>query len=142
MGISGSRLTSAVVLAAATLARPMDAAAVPYDEQSAVARALYTGAAVVANALPIASAYYAPQCLPGYVVCKITFAGVSLVAATSQFLLSFGGDLEQTRGILYRGFYGDWFLTGHHIAGEREPRPLPDPPQPSAAPRGSTPPQR
>ena len=130
MLISGSRLTGAVVLAA-VLARASSAGAVPYDKQPALARALYTGGAMVVNVMPIVSAFFAPRCLPGYVVCKITFAGVSLVAAADQFLFSMGSDTAQTRAILYRGFSGDWFLTGRHIAGEAEPRPLPDPPPPS-----------
>ena len=132
MQIVGSRLTGAVALAA-VLTLASDSGAVPYDQQPAVARALYTGGAMVVNVMPIVSAFFAPRCLPGYIVCKITFAGVSLVAAADQFLLSMGGDTAQTRAILYRGFSGDWFLTGRHIAGEVEPRPLPDPPPPGQA---------
>jgi len=38
-------------------------------------RALYTGVALVANVTPFVSALYAPACLPGYLVCKLTYAG-------------------------------------------------------------------
>ena len=141
MPIVSPRFTSAVVLAAA-LVRVTNATAVPYDQQPPLAHALYSGAAAVANVLPFASAYYAPKCLPGYVVCKIAFAGASIVVATAQLLFSGGGDLAQTRGILYRGFSGDWFLTGRHIAGEAEPRPLPDPPPPSTTGGEWVPPSR
>jgi hypothetical protein len=65
------------------------------------------------------------------VLCKALFAGASVVLAGGQIVLSGGGDLAQTRAILYRGFAGDWFLTWRHTAGEREPRPLPDPPPPA-----------
>ncbi|HZP42344.1 MAG TPA: hypothetical protein VFD84_12660 [Candidatus Binatia bacterium] len=122
------RLVSALLLVAALAPRP--ARAVSWAEQSAVKRALYTGIAVVANLVPGVSAIYAPRCLPGYILCKVTFAGVSLVAAADQLLMSGGADLTQTRGILYRGFEGDWVLTPAHVAGDRTPRPLPDPPPP------------
>jgi len=94
-------------------------------------RALYTGVAVVANVTPLVATLYAPRCLPGYVVCKLTYAGLSLAAAADQLVLSGGGDLAQTRAILHRGFAGDWYLTGRHVAGEVEPEPLPEPPAPA-----------
>ena len=125
------RLTGAVVLAA-SLAHASVVQAVPYEQQSAVRRALYTGIAMVANVMPVVSAIYAPRCLPGYVVCKVAFAGISLIAAADQLALSGDADLTQTRGILYRGFRGDWFLTGEHVSGDKTPQPLPDPPPPPA----------
>src|SRR6059036_2060600 len=107
------------------------ASAARYDEQPFGVRALYTGVAVVANVTPVVSALYAPRCLPGYVVCKLTYAGLSLAAAADQLVLSGGGDLAQTCAILHRGFAGDWYLTGRHVAGEVEPEPLPEPPAPA-----------
>jgi hypothetical protein len=86
----------------------------------------------VANVVPGVSSIYAPRCLPGYVVCKALFAFVSLLAAADQVVLSGAGDRVQTRGILYRGFAGDWYLTGRHTAGDLEAQPLPDPPPPPA----------
>src|SRR2546426_6621451 len=125
-----SRLGIATALAVC-LAGTGAAWATPYDERPLGMRALYTGVAVVANVTPFVSALYAPACLPGYVVCKLTYAGLSLAAAADQLVLSGGGDLAQTRAILHRGFAGDWYLTGRHVAGEVEPQPLPEPPAPA-----------
>src|SRR3990172_319619 len=97
------------------------AAAVSYEERSAAARAAYTGIAVIANVVPVVSTFYAPKCLPGYVMCKAVWACVSVIAAADQLVLSGGGDRIQTRGILHPGFAGDWFLTGRHIAGDVTP---------------------
>jgi hypothetical protein len=106
------------------------AAAGNYEEASTGRRALYTAAAVAANVVPVISALYAPRCLPGYLVCKLSFAGISLIAAADQLALSGGGDTVQTRAILHRGFRGDWVLTPRHVAGDLEPQVLPDPPPP------------
>ena len=57
------------------------AQAEPWAQRSMARRALDTGIAVVANVVPGVSAIFAPRCLPGYIVCKITFAGSSLIAA-------------------------------------------------------------
>jgi hypothetical protein len=38
--------------------------------------------------------------------------------------------MTQTRGILHRGFAGDWYLTGRHTSRETEAQVLPDPPPP------------
>ena len=127
---AGPRLTVGVALLAAALGPVRNAAAVSFAERPMAAQALYTGIAVVANVVPIVSAFYAPRCLPGYVVCKVTFAGMSLIAATGQLVLSGGGDLGQTRAILHRGFAGDWYLTGRHTSREVTPDVLPEPPPP------------
>ena len=124
------RLALAAVLAAC-LAAAGAARAASYDQQSPGMRALYTGVAVVANVTPFVSARYAPACLPGYLVCKLAYAGLNLAAAADQLVLSGGGDLAQMRAILHRGFAGDWYLTGRHVAGEVEPQPLPEPPAPA-----------
>lgn len=105
----------------------------PAAEQSPGRHALYTGLAVVANVVPIVSTLYAPRCLLGYVFCKATYAGMSVIAAADQLALSGGGDLQQTRGILHRGFAGDWYLTARHTSREVAPEPLPEPPPPAAA---------
>jgi hypothetical protein len=127
---------SAVLLAGCTGV----ALAASYDEQPAAKRALYTGIATVANVVPGVSTLYAPRCLPGYVVCKGVFAFFSVVAATDQLVVSGGGDLEQTRAILHRGFAGDWYLTGRHVSGEKTPEPLPEAPPPTGERRWEPPP--
>ena len=132
MRVTGRRVLS-VALLAGCLLRAQAAAAVPYEQRSPAARALYTGIAMVANVLPIVSTVWAPRCLPGYVFCKLTFAGISLIAAGDQLAISGGADMAQTRAILHRGFAGDWYLTGRHITGDVHAEPLPEPPPPAAA---------
>jgi hypothetical protein len=117
---------SGVFAAAAMLYAGVATAATPYEELPPATRALFNGVAVLANIVPVVSVLYAPQCLPGYVVCKIAFAGASLIAAADQLILSGGADRTQTRAILHRGFGGDWFLNGRHIAGDAQPQPLPE----------------
>ena len=102
-----------------------------YADASPAKRALYNTLAVAANVIPGLSAIYAPRCLPGYIVCKVAFAGLSLGVAADQWLMSGAQDVDQTRAILYRGFAGDWYLTGRHVAGDLTPQPLPDPPPPA-----------
>jgi len=70
----------------------------------------------------------ARQCLPGYIVCKISFAAMSLIAAGEQIFMSGGNDWEQTQAILYRGFAGDWWVTPKQVAGMESVQPWPDPP--------------
>ena len=106
--------------------------ATSYEERSLGARAWYTTVAMVANLVPGVSALYAPRCLPGYYLCKVGFAGAATIAAVGQLAISGGGDLAQTRALLYRGWSGDWFLTGEHIAGDKTPQPLPEAPPPAA----------
>jgi hypothetical protein len=59
------------------------------------------------------------------------WAFVSVVAAEGHLVFSGGQDSAQRRAILYRGFAGDWYLTGRHTAGDLTADPLPDPPPPS-----------
>ncbi len=103
------------------------AVATSWEERSAAGRSLYTAAAMVANVTPIVSAVVAKECLPGYILCKATFAFVSGIAALEQLVMSGGGDREQTRAILHRGFAGDWYLTGRHVAGDVHAEPWPQP---------------
>jgi len=126
------RVAFAALLVAAGLAEPSPVAALSFADRPASVRALYTAIAVVADVVPGVSALYAPRCLPGYVVCKATFAAISVIAAADQLVLSGARDLPQTRAILYRGFAGDWYLTGRHVSGELEAQPLPEPPPPPA----------
>ena len=140
MRFTGTRVLGAAVLAGCLL-HTGSVGAEPYEQRPALLRALYTGIAAVANVTPIVSAIFAPRCLPGYVVCKITFAASSLVAAADQLALSSGSDMGQTRAILYRGFAGDWYLTGEHIAADLQPDPLPEAaPPPTGADRSWEPP--
>lgn len=109
-------------------------AATPWEEKSGLARAGYTAAAVLVNILPGVSALVAPMCLPGYILCKATFAIGSVFAAGEQLFMSGGGDTEQTRAILYRGWEGDWYVTGRDVAGDSQPDPFPKPPPPTSRP--------
>lgn len=109
------------------------AAATPWEEKSGFARFLYWTGAVVANVMPGVSALVSPLCLPGYIVCKATFALGSVFAAGDQLFMSGGADTEQTRAILYRGWEGNWFVTGKDVAGETKPDPFPKPPPPSSS---------
>ncbi len=125
-------LILAGTLLAAAITSASECVAASWEEQPAGRRALYTSVAAVANVVPVVSTWYVPRCLPGYVLCKAVYAFASVVAAGGQLALSGGGDLEQTRGILYRGFGGDWYLTGRHVSGEVTPEPLPEPPPPAS----------
>jgi hypothetical protein len=134
------RTVLATVVFAAYVTHAGGALAVSYEERSAGARAAYTGIAVVANVVPVVSAFYAPRCLLGYVMCKAMWAFVSVVAAGDQLIFSGFQDETQTRGILYRGFAGDWYLTGRHTAGDLTANPVPDPPPPPSDEGGWQPP--
>jgi len=103
-------------------------ASAEWGERSTADRALYTVAAVAGNVLPVIPAFAAPTCLPGYLFCKAAFAAGSLIAAGEHLVMSGGGDLEQTKALLYRGFRGDWILRGAHLAGDERVAVLPDPP--------------
>jgi len=104
-----------------------------WEDRPTWQRVGFTILAGIENIVPITSALAAPRCLPGYVVCKLSFAGISLLAAGEQLAFSGGTDLAQTRAILHRGFAGDWILTGAHAAGDDSPEVLPEPPPSSSA---------
>src|SRR5579884_4137948 len=53
---------------------------------------------------------------------------LNTAAAELHLLMSGFGDMAQTRAILYRGWAGDWYLTGRDVAGDHVPQPYPDPP--------------
>ena len=130
------------VLGVATvLARP--ALAGPWEDRSAAMRGVYTAGAVAVNLLPVASAVVARQCLPGYIVCKIAYGAISLIAAGEQIFMSGGNDWDQTQAILYRGYGGDWYVTPKQVAGDEAVHPWPEPPastKGSEAPGGWQPP--
>jgi hypothetical protein len=46
--------------------------------------------------------------------------------------------MAQTRGILHRGFAGDWYIDTRHVRGEATPEPLPEPPPPPSSSGGGT----
>ena len=120
------RVASAVLLVAATFGSTQRVTAA-WEDRPVGERAAFTAAAAAENVLPIASALAAPHCLQGYILCKLSFAGISLVAAGEQLLFSGGSDLAQTKAILHRGLTGDWILAGKHAAGDEQPQVLPDP---------------
>lgn len=104
------------------------AARVAYEERPFYQRAALTAGAAVLNVTPVLSGLVAPQCLPGYVLCKVGFAVFNTAVAEVHLLMSGFGDMAQTRAILYRGWAGDWYLTGRDLAGDHVPQPYPDPP--------------
>jgi hypothetical protein len=108
-----------------------------WDDRSPGQRAGYTTLAVVENVVPVASAFAAPRCLQGYVLCKLSFAAFSVVAAGEQLFMSGGSDMKQFEAVLHRGWAGDWYLTGAHAAGDKTPEVLPDPGPPANAAPGS-----
>lgn len=114
---------------------------IPLEDRPAYQQAGYEVMAVVANFVPFVSAIYAPKCLPGYIVCKLGFAGFNTLAAGAQLITSGGADLEQTKAILERGYGGDWILTSEDIAGDRTPQPYPDPAPPATKSTFTPPPQ-
>lgn len=99
---------------------------VSYEERSTAGKALLNVAAAFVNVTPVLSAFWAKRCLPGYLVCKTAFAGMSLILAGEHVLMSGAEDMQQTNAILRRGFGGDWFVTGRHVNGDLQVQPWPD----------------
>ena len=111
-----------------------------WDDRSSGQKAGYTALATVENVVPITSALAAPKCLQGYVLCKLSFAAISVVTAGEQLFLAGGSDMKQFEAILHRGWAGDWYLTGANAAGDATADVLPDPGPASPAPgSGSAP---
>jgi len=111
------------------------AQAVPFEELSRGKRARYTAEAVAVNTVPGVSAAAEPRCIQGYILCKLTFALFSGVVAGETLVLGGGGDMAQTKAILYRGWSGDWVVTPRDMAGETKPELLPEPPPPAGGER-------
>lgn len=129
--LKGAIAAASVAFGLCSAGAPVHAAS--WDQRSTAERGVYTAAAVAANVVPGVSALVAPKCLPGYVVCKMVFAALSVVAAAESLVMSGGADAGQPRAILERGFGGDWVLTGRHVAGDHIPEPLPEAVPASAA---------
>jgi hypothetical protein len=89
------------------------------DESGESPTFLDSTAAVVTNVVPISSAFVQPRCITGYVLCKLSFAGLSVLAAGEQILL--GGDVKGASATLGRGFRGDWVVRPSDIASGRKP---------------------
>ncbi len=130
MGI-GRQLAATTTLVALSLGVAGGVRATPFEELSGGRRAMYTAGAVAANTLPGASALADSRCLPGYILCKATFAAFSLIAAGESLVMSGGSDLAQPRALLYRGFSGDWVATPRDIAGDTKVELLPEAPPPA-----------
>src|SRR4029450_3511848 len=105
--------------------------AVPFEELSRSKRTFYTARAVAANVVPGVSAVTEPKCIQGYILCKLTFALFSVVVAGETLALGGPADMAQPKGILYRGWSGDWAVTPRDIAGDTRPELLPEPPPPA-----------
>ena len=132
MHVRSVTLAMALVMA---VGAPAARAGSTWDERSPTQRAGYTSAAAAMNFVPFVSALAEPRCFEGYILCKSLFAGFSVLAAGTQLIASGGGDMEQTRNLLRRGFGGNWYLTGRHLAGDEKVDVFPQ----VAAPRGNAP---
>jgi hypothetical protein len=120
------KLLCVAVVAGVLTSGVSPASAVTWEERSAGSRAWYTALAVVANVLPIASAFVAPKCIQGYILCKLTFAGIGMVAGGESAVMSGGSDPSEAGTVVKRGFSGTWYLTGRDIAGDTTPEPFPE----------------
>jgi hypothetical protein len=118
---------SGAVLITVLAAHAAGAAHVPWEQRPTYQKVWFWSVAAVANVTPIVSAIYAPNCLPGYIVCKLAAATFNVFAGGEQLLMSGGSDMKQTTGIFSRGLNGDWYLTGRDIAGDHSPEPYPAP---------------
>ncbi len=118
---------------AAVLSAPLAARGESFEELSAGRRSYYTARAVAANVVPGVSATIEPKCIQGYILCKASFAIFSVAAALESVVLSGGSDMEQPRGILAKGFTGDWVVTPRDVAKETKPELLPTVASPSPA---------
>lgn len=126
-----ARQVPATMLLAFAVGHVAVAHAVPFEELSGRRRAMYTAGAAAANVLPVVSGVAEPKCLQGYILCKVTFAAISVVAAAESLVMSGGSDLAQPKAVLYRGFSGDWYLTPRDMAGDTRAELLPEPPPPA-----------
>jgi hypothetical protein len=80
-------------------------------------------AAMGMNVLPIASAFAAQRCLPGYIACKLSFATMGLLASGTQLLV--GGDLDGAKRTAERAVGGDWLVLPRHLDTGVKPDPYP-----------------
>lgn len=118
------RMQAAALLFAASLL----AIAPAHAENPGLARRAWYGiAAAGMNVLPVASAFASQRCLPGYIACKLSFAGMGLIASTAQIII--GGDIDGARRTARRAIGGDWIVTPRHVAEGASPDPYPAPPR-------------
>lgn len=109
------------LLGAISLATPPSAPA----NDGGVARALWRGAAAATmNVVPVTSIFASQRCLPGYLACKLMFAGMGIAASGVQVLA--GGDLDGARRTMERAFGGDWIVLPRHVGGDVKPDPYPE----------------
>ena len=136
-GVTVTRLVMlATLLNGAVLRGPAVAQQTPPEESNSAPasstevttrrRALQTAGAVAANTVPGASAFVEPKCIQGYILCKAMFAVFSVAAAAESVLMSGGRDHDQPRGILTKGFTGDWVVTRSDVAGTTNVELLPE----------------
>ena len=118
--MSVERLLGMMLIGVIALNQPAQAG----EEPAPGARAWHVLASTGANLLPVASAFASPRCLPGYILCKLSFAGMGVVASGVQVIA--GGDIEGARATLSRAFGGDWVVTPSHIATSSRPDPYPE----------------
>jgi hypothetical protein len=116
------------------------ASAITWEERSAGSRAWYTALAVVANVLPIASAFVEPKCIQGYILCKLTWASIGVITGAESAIMSGGQDPGEAGTQVKRGYEGDWFLTGSDVAGDTTPQVFPEIAAPSTDDGGFEPP--
>jgi len=142
-GVTVTRLVMLVALFNSALLRgPAGAQQTPPEESNsspasstevtARRRALQTAGVVAANTVPGASAFFEPKCIQGYILCKAMFAVFSVAAAAESVLMSGGRDHDQPRGILTKGFTGDWVVTRSDVAGTTKVELLPEVAPPSS----------
>jgi hypothetical protein len=99
--------------------------AVRADEVGVGRRIWYGVAAAALNVLPVVSIHASQRCLPGYVVCKLSFAGMGLIAAGTQLVV--GGDLKGAERTVRRAVGGDWLVLPRHLATGTNADPYPEP---------------
>lgn len=108
------------ILTASLFVMPVTATAA----DDGMGRRIWHGVAATAmNVLPVVSTFASQRCLPGYIACKLSFAGMGLAASGVQIVA--GGDLDGARETLGRAFGGDWVVTPHHLATGIDPDPYP-----------------
>lgn len=135
------KLLCAVATAGMLATQASSASAITWEERTPSERAFYTTAAMLANVMPIGSAFIAPRCIQGYVLCKFTFASISVIAAAESIIMSGGTDMSEPKALLERGFSGDWYLTGPDVSGDKTVEVFPEVATPPATDEGGfTPP--
>jgi len=117
------------LLTAASVAGPV---AVRANDVSIGRRIGYGVAAVAMNVVPVVSVFASQRCLPGYIACKLSFAGMGLVASATQLVA--GGDVEGSRRTAARAISGDWVVLPRHLEHGIKADPYPE-----AAPANSDP---